>query len=107
LRIPIDRNVSAPENAQRASSDQTIPSGLVGFRMPAFVKGINVPGYHVHFLTADRKAGGHVVEFTLEGGRLEVAMCSRIDLLLPADANALKDIDFSRDRAQELEKVEK
>ena len=80
---------------------------LVGFRMPGFVKGINVPGYHVHFLTADRKAGGHVLDFTLDGGTLELAVCSRIDLLLPADANALKGIDFSRDRAQELEKVEK
>ena len=80
---------------------------LVGFRLPGFVKGINVPGYHVHFLTADRKAGGHVLDFMLEGGVLELAICSRINLLLPTDATALKDIDFSRDRAHELEKVEK
>ena len=80
---------------------------LVGFRLPGFVKGINVPGYHVHFLTADRNAGGHVLDFMLEGGVLELAICSRIELLLPTDATALKDIDFSRDRAHELEKVEK
>lgn len=80
---------------------------VVGFRMPDFVKGINVPGYHAHFLTADRQAGGHVLNFTLEEGTLELAVCSRIDLRLPTDAGALKGIDFSRDRTKELEKVEK
>jgi acetolactate decarboxylase len=79
---------------------------LVGFRLPDFVKGINVPGYHVHFLTADRQAGGHVLDFTLEGGTMEFALCSRIDLLLP-DGGALQGIDFSHDRSEELNKVEK
>ena len=79
---------------------------LVGFRLPDFVKGINVPGYHVHFLTADRKAGGHVLDFTLESGTVEFALCSRLDLLLP-DGGALQGIDFSRDRSEELKKVEK
>ena len=79
---------------------------LVGFRLPDFVKGINVPGYHVHFLTADRQAGGHVLDFTLEGGTVEFTLCSRIDLLLP-DGGALQGIDFSRDRSKEFKKVEK
>lgn len=80
---------------------------LVGFRMPDFVKGINVPGSHVHFLTADRRTGGHVLDFTMDGGTLELVVCPQLDLLLPKDATALKDIDFSRDRSKELEKVEK
>lgn len=79
---------------------------LVGFRMPDFVKGINVPGCHVHFLTDGRQAGGHVLDFTLEDGTLELAVCPQLDLLLPKDA-ALGGIDFSRDRSKELEQVEK
>ena len=80
---------------------------VVGFRMPDFVKGINVPGYHAHFLTADRQAGGHVLEFMLDEGTLELAVCSRIDLWLPTDGATLKGIDFSRDRRMELDKAEK
>ncbi|HXI71519.1 MAG TPA: acetolactate decarboxylase [Verrucomicrobiae bacterium] len=80
---------------------------VVGFRMPDFVKGINVPGYHAHFLTADRQAGGHVLEFTLDEGTLELAVCSQIDLRLPIDGDTLKGIDFSRDRRMELDKAEK
>jgi len=80
---------------------------VVGFRMPDFVKGVNVPGYHAHFLTDNRQAGGHVLDFTLDEGTLELAVCSRIDLRLPTDPGALKGIDFSRDRTKDLDKAEK
>jgi acetolactate decarboxylase len=80
---------------------------VVGFRMPGFVKGVNVPGCHAHFLTDNRQAGGHVLDFTVDEGTLELAVCSRIDLRLPTDAGALKGIDFSRDRTEELDKSEK
>jgi len=80
---------------------------IVGFRMPDFVKGVNVPGCHAHFLTDNRDAGGHVLDFTMDDGTLELAVCSRIDLRLPTGADALKGIDFSRDRTKELNKVEK
>ena len=80
---------------------------VVGFRMPDFVKGVNVPGFHAHFLTDNRQAGGHVLDFTLDEGTLELAVCSRIDLRLPTDPGALKGIDFSRDRTKDLDKAEK
>ncbi len=80
---------------------------MVGFRMPEFVKGINVPGFHAHFLTDDRQAGGHVLAFTTEGGTLEIATSSRMEILLPKNPEMLGGIDFSRDRSKELEKVEK
>ena len=41
---------------------------MVGFRCPPYVTGINVPGYHLHFLTDDRTAGGHLLEFTVAPG---------------------------------------
>ena len=28
---------------------------LVGFRLPGYVSGINAPGWHLHFMDADRK----------------------------------------------------
>ncbi|MGH2993976.1 MAG: acetolactate decarboxylase [Solirubrobacterales bacterium] len=34
---------------------------MVGFRFPDYAKGINVPGYHLHLVTADRARGGHVL----------------------------------------------
>ncbi len=35
---------------------------MLGFRFPAYVEGIEVAGYHLHFLSADRSRGGHVLD---------------------------------------------
>lgn len=78
---------------------------LVGFKSPSFAKGINVPGYHLHFLTADRKAGGHVLDFTVERLEVKVDALNRFLLMLPTDAGFAA-ADLRPNRQEELEKVE-
>ena len=42
-----------------------IKGTLVGFWTPPFIPGaIGVPGFHLHFISADRTKGGHVLDFT-------------------------------------------
>jgi hypothetical protein len=42
---------------------------LVGFWCPPFVgSNLNVPGFHFHFLSADRQRGGHVLQLRMEQG---------------------------------------
>ena len=79
---------------------------VVGFRCPAFVKGINVPSYHLHFISNDRKIGGHVLDFTVDSAELSLDSCNRFNLILP-DAEHFGSLDLTQDRSQELEKVEK
>jgi len=56
---------------------------LVGFRTPEFEQGISVAGYHLHFLDADRTSGGHVLDFTLDAGHVEISTASELHLRLP------------------------
>jgi alpha-acetolactate decarboxylase len=35
---------------------------LVGFWTPEYAKTFNVPGYHLHFLSADHQSGGHLLQ---------------------------------------------
>ena len=35
---------------------------MVGFRFPSYAEGIQVGGYHLHFISADQKRGGHVLD---------------------------------------------
>ncbi|MDD5011528.1 MAG: acetolactate decarboxylase [Phycisphaerae bacterium] len=79
---------------------------IVGFRTPPFVKGVNVAGYHFHFLSDDFTQGGHVLDFELFGGECKIDRCDEFLLILPKD-DALKDIDLSKDKSEELQKVEK
>jgi len=45
---------------------------MVGFRFPDFAAGLNVPGYHLHFASADRSRGGHVLSSAIGSVRVEV-----------------------------------
>jgi acetolactate decarboxylase len=59
-------------------------SGVVaGFRTPLYEQGIGVPGGHVHFLTADRTQGGHVLDYLIRRGTLEVCLGTDLHLSLP------------------------
>jgi acetolactate decarboxylase len=44
---------------------------LVGVHCPAWVGGLNVPGYHWHFLSDDRTTGGHVLDCRVREGRVQ------------------------------------
>jgi acetolactate decarboxylase len=35
---------------------------MLGFRFPSYAEGIEVGGYHLHFVSADRSRGGHVLD---------------------------------------------
>ena len=56
---------------------------MVGFRSPEYVQGINVAGFHIHFITDDRDGGGHVVEYRLKQGRLQIGIISKLFIDLP------------------------
>ncbi len=59
---------------------------IVGFRCPEYVEGINVPGYHFHFITKDRKAGGHLLQCQMENVRIEIDYTSEFYMVLPESA---------------------
>jgi acetolactate decarboxylase len=57
---------------------------VVGFRFPDASAGIEVPGYHLHFLSRDRRHGGHVLEVTLLQGDLAVDGEHELHVEVPA-----------------------
>lgn len=56
---------------------------LVGLRCPAWMGTINVSGYHWHFLSDDRKTGGHVLNCEFADLALEFDECTSIVIELP------------------------
>jgi acetolactate decarboxylase len=82
---------------------ENITGDVVGFYLPPFVKGINVPGYHLHFLSADRKQGGHILDFEVHSGTVSIDPQSRMYLLLD---NPPANVDLKKDRSRELHQVE-
>jgi len=79
---------------------------VVGFWSPEFVDGINVPGYHLHFITEDRKAGGHILDLQVDGAEVELDLTPNIFMALPT-AGDFFNVDLTGDLSSDLEKVEK
>jgi len=79
---------------------------LVVLRCPALAGKINLPGYHMHFLSRDRKSGGHVLAVQVGEARAAAQALDRLDLVLPA-SGGFQEADFGRDRAAEAHEAER
>ncbi|PYH48544.1 acetolactate decarboxylase [Aspergillus saccharolyticus JOP 1030-1] len=73
------------ELAQRqvVKTYENIAGTLFGFYSPPYTNGICVAGFHLHFLSADRSAGGHILEFEAENAVLNAAVNRHVHLELP------------------------
>lgn len=79
---------------------------LAGFFTPSFMASLNVPGLHLHFLSADLRQGGHLLECVPRKARAGVQILSTLELSLPIGLEYLT-LDFTRDINRDLDKAEK
>jgi acetolactate decarboxylase len=56
---------------------------IVAVRGPARTSGVWVPGWHFHFLSADKSTGGHVLHVTTKDARAKAMGIKRFELELP------------------------
>lgn len=77
---------------------------LVGFWMPSFMKDINVPGYHLHFLSADKTKGGHLLACETGDIKIDIDYIYGFKMRLPGSREFLE-MDLSG-KTSELETVE-
>lgn len=83
-----------------------IDGNLIGFRFPDYTVGLNAPGYHLHFISADRTVGGHVLEFSADRARVAIDITSDFHMELP-EAGAFLGADLAKDNAASIEEIEK
>ena len=57
---------------------------MVGFKVPTYMQGVNVPGYHFHFLSKDKKSGGHILDCTSGKIKIEIEALNNFELKFPA-----------------------
>lgn len=80
---------------QPTFSLQDVSGVVVGFRGPPFVTDFSTPGYHLHFLTADKSAGGHVLSFVVATLTLRLQRIDQMIVDYPRDPDFEK-IDLSQ-----------
>ncbi len=85
---------------------RNIEGTLLGFWCPAYVEGINLPGYHFHFISDNKNAGGHLLELIFKEGYVQVDYTTSFLMVLPANEEFFE-ADLSINRQKELEQVER
>ncbi|MBF0482387.1 MAG: acetolactate decarboxylase [Desulfovibrionaceae bacterium] len=66
---------------------------VLAIYQPAYVGQIGVPGWHMHFLTKDETAGGHVLDLAPQAVTLELQILNDFSLILP-DAGDFLTLDL-------------
>jgi acetolactate decarboxylase len=80
---------------------------VVGFYTPAFFSGINVAGFHLHFISDDRKTGGHILDFSVPvNTSVDYDITPGFTMALPTSGD-FTGADLSQDLSGDLAKVER
>jgi acetolactate decarboxylase len=91
--------------AQPEFEFRDVSGTLVGFWTPEYARALNVPGYHLHFVSTDRQQGGHLLQCRGTDLRLRMQRQGEFRVALPETEDFLK-ADLRRDTAADLEKAE-
>jgi acetolactate decarboxylase len=84
---------------------ERVDGTMVGFWSPPYASGVEIAGYHLHFLSADRRAGGHVLDCRGRELRVRIQEESDVHLALP-DTAAFRGADLTHDPTADLDRAE-
>ena len=78
---------------------------LVGLWSPGYAKSFSVPGYHFHFISKDRRQGGHVLACHAKDVTIVSCRMSELHVSLPETLEFLR-ADLSKDPNDDLMSAE-
>lgn len=70
---------------QKSFEFDNVEGTLICVYYPDYMDGINAPGWHLHFLSADRTKGGHTFNLKLKRGIATMDKLSKIEIQLPTE----------------------
>jgi acetolactate decarboxylase len=68
---------------------------VVGFRLPGYLAGLNLPGFHLHFVSQDKSTGGHVLGLNVTNATLSAQYLPKVVASLPSANDAFANATFS------------
>ena len=64
---------------------EKISGSVICLYFPDYMDGLNLPGWHLHFISKDRSMGGHVFDLKINSCRVKLDKIARIELQLPTE----------------------
>ena len=78
---------------------------VVGVYCPSYMSMVNNHGWHLHFISDDRKKGGHVLDLSVKNGMCQFTVVDTLKIVLPDDPS-FHSLDLSKDQEKDIKRIE-
>lgn len=90
---------------QREFEYHDIEGFVVGVYCPNYVEGMNLPGWHIHFISKDLSKGGHILKLAGDNVKFKLNKLNGWDLVLP-ETTEFSTFNLKEDLSQKTQAVE-
>ena len=80
---------------------ENVDGTIVGLYCPDYMSSLNSTGWHFHFITADKKFGGHVLGLNLTNGEAQFDKTDAFNMNVPTKNN-FHDLNFNKDLREDI-----
>lgn len=98
---PLDIVMSQQEIFEHTNINGTV----IAFYCPRFMEGQNTVGWHSHFISTNKKHGGHILDLSATKVVAHFKKTNKYEMVLPDDDN-FHDLDLSADLTEAIAKAE-
>ena len=102
---PYPTLVEALKGKQTEFTAKNIKGTLVGLYCPNYMSGLNSAGWHFHFISDDRKQGGHILELSLKQGIVEFDKTDKFTMILHDD-KGFHEMNLAKDMSKDIRSAE-
>lgn len=90
---------------QREFEYHEIKGHVIGLYCPNYVEGMNLPGWHIHFLSKDLKHGGHILKVASNNATFKLNKLNQWNVILP-DSKDFSTFNLKEDLSAKTNAVE-
>ena len=91
---------------QNEVTRENIRGTVVGLYCPDFMNSLNSTGWHFHFISEDKKFGGHILGMTINRAEAQFDKTDAFRMNLPK-MNNFNELNFKKDLSEEIRIAEK
>ena len=102
---PYPTLVEALKGKQTEFTGKNIKGTLVGLYCPSYMGELNSVGWHFHFISEDKKQGGHILELSLKEGTAYLDQTDKFTMVLHNDKK-FHDINLAKDMKEDIRSAE-
>ena len=97
--------LSEAASHQKEFKYENVKGKVIAVYCPPYVEGMNLPGWHFHFLSEDKTKGGHILGLSGNGLKYRIEPISEWEVILPENAEFAK-LDLCEDLSAKTAAVE-